>query len=120
MQSSIFDIDGTLVESVRADSEIYAASIEAVLGSIRFRVGWEEYEFVTDGGILFEVLDDNSIAHENALTDSIRREFLMRMEAHISEHGPFSEDPSNNNVRIRRMSASRPFSALRFLSCRVI
>ena len=52
MHAVIFDIDGTLVQSVEVDESLYVKAIRSVLGQIEFRSNWADYEFVTDTGIL--------------------------------------------------------------------
>lgn len=106
MQAVIFDIDGTLLESMRVDGEIYTASIKSVLGDVLFRNGWEDYEHVTDGGILNGVLADNSIPHKSEYVDAIKHECLARMRAHILEHGPFVEMPGAKQLIQRLIHSS--------------
>jgi phosphoglycolate phosphatase-like HAD superfamily hydrolase len=57
----IFDIDGTLVDSVADDARLYGVAVREVLGDVSVRARWSEYEHVTDAGIL------RQICHENGL-----------------------------------------------------
>jgi FMN phosphatase YigB (HAD superfamily) len=57
----IFDIDGTLVDSVAVDAHLYKVAVREVLGDVSLRPRWSEYEHITDAGIL------RQICHENAL-----------------------------------------------------
>lgn len=57
----IFDIDGTLVDSVADDARLYGVAVREVLGDVALRPRWSEYEHVTDCGIL------RQICHENGL-----------------------------------------------------
>ncbi len=52
----MFDIDGTLVQSYEFDEEIYARSVEEVIGS-EINRNWSEYKNVTDVGILNEIIE---------------------------------------------------------------
>jgi phosphoglycolate phosphatase-like HAD superfamily hydrolase len=57
----IFDIDGTLVDTVADDARLYAAAVREVLGDVSIRPRWSDYEHVTDAGIL------RQLCHENRL-----------------------------------------------------
>lgn len=56
MHHVMFDIDGTLVQSMKLDSECYVEAVNNVLGIIIYN-DWSKYKYVTDAGILNEVLD---------------------------------------------------------------
>ena len=62
MNAVIFDIDGTLVQSAKVDDELYRQSITSVFGQVQFRPSSSDYEFVTDSGILSQLLDDNGLS----------------------------------------------------------
>ena len=54
-----FDIDGTLVASADFDADLYAETIQDVLG-VAIETDWSQYENVTDSGILEEILEKHS------------------------------------------------------------
>lgn len=91
MQAVIFDIDGTLLQSSEADERIYRRSLIEVLGPVRFRPRLCDYEFVTDSGILRQVMDDNRIQASSDLVAAVQDDFIQRLGAHIRAHGPFAE-----------------------------
>jgi beta-phosphoglucomutase-like phosphatase (HAD superfamily) len=93
MHAIIFDIDGTLLDSDVIDAELYVAAVRHVLGDVRIRGGWGEYEYVTDTGILGSILDDNGIDRGDHVVESVRTEFLRRVREHVHANGPFSEIP---------------------------
>lgn len=93
MDALIFDIDGTLIQSADIDDALYRASVTAVLGAVRFRECWSDYERVTDSGILAQVLEDNDLTHTPDRTATIQAHFVRALEAHVAEHGPFREMP---------------------------
>ncbi len=93
MHAVIFDIDGTLLQSASGDDALYRASVTAVLGSVRFRPSLSDYEFVTDSGILLQVLDDNSLALNPGQESEIKAHFVEALSSHIGENGPFKEVP---------------------------
>ncbi|MEM9208555.1 MAG: HAD family hydrolase [Pseudomonadota bacterium] len=88
MHTLVFDIDGTLIESMAIDSDLYFGAIEQVLGPVRFR-DLNEYEHVTDDGILSQVFDDNGIAQSAEITKSIKQLFVAGIRAHIDDDGGF-------------------------------
>lgn len=90
MKAILFDIDGTLIESMTVDTELYLASIGEVLGSVRFRGALSDYEHVTDNGILAQVLDDNGYPFDEQTAAAIKAIFVDKIERHIETEGPFS------------------------------
>ena len=90
MKAILFDIDGTLIESMTVDTELYLASIGEVLGSVRFRGALSDYEHVTDNGILAQVLDDNGYPFDEQTAAAIKAIFVGKIERHIETEGPFS------------------------------
>ncbi|MBT8084616.1 MAG: HAD hydrolase-like protein [Woeseia sp.] len=89
MDAVIFDIDDTLLHSMSIDDQLYRLAINDVVGDVRFRESLAEYEHVSDSGILQQVLIDNSINVD--VFDEIRERFLLSLESHVAEHGPFRE-----------------------------
>ena len=90
MKAILFDIDGTLIESMTVDTGLYLASISEVLGPVRFRSALGDYEHVTDNGILAQVLDDNGYPFDEQTAAAIKSIFVARIERHIETEGPFS------------------------------
>ena len=86
----IFDIDGTLLESASVDDALYRKAVVSVLGNVRFRDSLEDYDFVTDSGILAQVLEDNKLSDANAAA-AIKQRFVGSLREHIAERGPFPE-----------------------------
>ena len=93
MHAVIFDIDGTLLDSDVVDGLLYTGAVRRVLGNLRLRASWGEYEHVTDTGILHEILSDNAIAPDDGIVESVRRRFLDDIRGHIEENGPFAPIP---------------------------
>lgn len=56
----IFDIDGTLVDSVAFDARAYVAAVGDVLGNVSLRADWS-YGHVTDSGILRQICEENRL-----------------------------------------------------------
>ena len=98
MHAVIFDIDGTLLQSAAVDEALYVEAILSVLGDVQFRPSLEDYDFVTDAGILSQVLDDNGIAHRSKAVSAIKTTFVDALRCHISERGPFQEIPGAKDL----------------------
>ena len=93
MHAVIFDIDGTLLHSAAVDDALYRQAVRDVLGEVRLRQSLNEYPFVTDTGILRQILKDNDIDSEQDPLEEIRTTFVELLQAHVTEHGPFEEIP---------------------------
>lgn len=89
MKAIVFDVDGTLIESMAVDSQLYFSSITSVLGPIEFRSSLNDYDHVTDSGIIAQLIDDNELSPEPSAIDSIRRLFVAGLIEHIQTIGPF-------------------------------
>ena len=93
MKAIVLDIDGTLIESMTIDSDLYFASISAVLGSVEIRENLNDYDHVTDSGIIAQVMEDNGLPQDSDAIDKIRNRFVAGLTEHIKIDGPFPEIP---------------------------
>lgn len=77
----IFDIDGTLVESVAIDDRLYGDAVRDTLGNVVLRERWSNYTHISDAGILREICDDNALRFDD-VHQSVRTQFgeLFRAE----------------------------------------
>lgn len=91
LHAVIFDIDGTLLESASVDDALYRDAVVSVLGNVRFRASLADYDYVTDAGILVQILEDNEITPVSGDIPAIKSHFVASLRKHISDHGPFSE-----------------------------
>lgn len=89
MKAIIFDIDGTLVESMAVDTELYFAAIREVLGEVDVRRDLHDYEHVTDAGILGQLLDDNGLSSRDDLATEFQRTFLGKLKQYVADAGTF-------------------------------
>jgi phosphoglycolate phosphatase-like HAD superfamily hydrolase len=106
LKAVIFDIDGALIESMAIDSYLYFSSISAVLGSVKFRENLNDYDHVTDSGIIAQVMEDNALQPDSNAIDSIRSRFVAGLTEHIDTDGPFPEIPGAAQF-IDRLRASK-------------
>ena len=95
----IFDIDGTLLESVAADDSLYRNAVFNVLGDVRLRSSLYDYEHISDSGILSQVLADNGL--DDALFVDVKSEFMQLLRRHIDECGPFIQIPGADDMLLR-------------------
>ena len=108
MHAIIFDIDGTLLRSAAVDDALYRQAVRQVLGDVRLRSSLHDYEFVTDTGILRQILADNRIDGDDPLV-SIRSAFVDLLRAHVDAEGPFTEIPGARDL-LDRLSASPQYA----------
>lgn len=89
MKAIIFDIDGTLIESMAVDTELYFSSISKILGPVSVRNQLGDYDHVTDSGILAQLLNDNGYSFDDEVAASIQAIFIEGIRRHIETVGPF-------------------------------
>ncbi len=89
MKAIVFDVDGTLIESMSVDSELYFSSINTVLGPVNIRKDLSDYNNVTDSGILAQLINDNGFSFEDEVAESIQAIFVESLRKHIQTVGPF-------------------------------
>ena len=86
MIATIFDIDGTLVESFDFDGASYVSAIREVLGEIYIDDDWSKYKNVTDSGMLREIMEENKI-QEDGQIEEIRKKFGELIEQYLENGG---------------------------------
>ena len=89
MKAIIFDIDGTLIESMSVDTELYFSAISEVLGPVSVRNKLSDYDHVTDSGILAQLLDDNGYSFDEEVAATFKAVFVDCLRRHIKAEGPF-------------------------------
>ena len=93
MHAVILDIDGTLLNSNEIDDSLYLTAVRRVLGQAKVRESWGLYRHVTDGGILEEILTDNSLTRSAEILGAVRQSFVESVRQHVERAGPFMEIP---------------------------
>ncbi len=105
MDAVILDIDGTLIESMSVDTELYFASVAEILGPVTTRDRLDDYEHVTDSWILKQLLADNGLPDDERTIESVYDTFVARLSEHIESKGPFEAiDGAKRFVRRLRSS----------------
>ena len=88
VKAIIFDIDGTLIESMSVDTQLYFSAVQEVLGPVRIRkLG--DYDHVTDSGVLEQILDDNGYPVDHEVARSVKAVFVEGIRRHIEKVGSF-------------------------------
>ena len=81
----MFDIDGTLVDSMRVDSRLYARAVRETLGGdVCIDDTWRPYVHVTDSGILDEILVQHRFPEPlDPLRAEVKRRFIELVRGHL-------------------------------------
>ena len=98
MHATVFDIDGTLLQSAGVDDELYKDAVRSVIRGALIRPSLSDYDYVSDSGILAQIMTDNSIPSGSEQASVIKSRFMDLLRAHISKHGPFEEVPGAKNI----------------------
>ena len=86
MITLIFDIDGTLIDSMRFDSELYINAINDIVGDVHILDDWAEYEDVTDPGILNQIMRENGVLNAEEQAERIRMRFGDLIMAYLTDN----------------------------------
>ena len=86
MIATIFDIDGTLVESFGFDDACYISAIREVLGEVHIHDDWSKYKNVTDTGSLRQIIEENKIQEEGQI-EEVRTKFGELIRRYLQNSG---------------------------------
>ena len=86
MIATIFDIDGTLVDSFGFDDACYISAIREVLGEVYIHNDWSKYKNVTDTGSLRQIMEENKI-QEVGQVEEVRTKFGELIRQHLQNGG---------------------------------
>jgi phosphoglycolate phosphatase-like HAD superfamily hydrolase len=110
MSLAIFDIDGTLTESVAVDEVCFVRAFRDVLGIERINTNWLDYTFQTDSGLALEICRHHLGRDPGG--DELRclqARFSELLCAAVAEAGqPIREVPGAAAL-LRRLSACSPW-----------
>ncbi len=85
----IFDIDGTLVDSVKTDFQCFELALEEVFPFQASNIEWESFPHMTDSALLRDVVRQQM--HRNPTANEIgnfQRFFFARIEQKVAEMQP--------------------------------
>src|SRR5689334_4950614 len=89
----VFDIDGTLTRTAGIDARLFEQAFEAALGVPLHSTDWDDYEHVTDAGILGEAIARVlGRAAAQADLDAMQARFFALLDAHLDAHETLSVD----------------------------
>ena len=86
MIATIFDIDGTLVDSFGFDDACYISAIREVLGKVYIHNDWSKYKNVTDTGSLRQIMEENKI-QEVGQVEEVRTKFGELIRQYLQNGG---------------------------------
>jgi phosphoglycolate phosphatase-like HAD superfamily hydrolase len=105
MRLVIFDVDGTLTQTMNADEQCFVRSLAKVCGFRGVDTDWSRYKHATDAGVLHEIYETRIGRFPSALTISQFREHFVGLLARASSKAPFAA-VTGANVLLSRLAYS--------------
>ena len=90
MRLVIFDIDGTLTQTMKADEECFVRSLAEVCGFRGVDTDWSRYKHATDSGIFHEIHEVRTGRPPSPIEISRFREHFVEMLAQVASDAPFA------------------------------
>src|SRR5260370_4370033 len=90
MQLVMFDIDGTLTETMKIDEECFVRSFKDVFGFADIDTDWSHYPHTTDSGIFHDVFTSRIGRPPTAQEVSQFRQHFIQLLAAASSQSPFA------------------------------
>jgi len=90
MRLVIFDIDGTLTQTTKADEECFVRSLADVCGFSDVDTDWSRYKHATDSGILHEIYEAHIGRSPSPDEISQFRQHFVDLLAQASSEAPFA------------------------------
>ena len=90
MHLVMFDIDGTLTETMKVDEECFVRSFNDVFGFADIDTDWLHYPHTTDSGIFHDVFTSRIGRSPTAQEASRFRQHFIRLLAAASSQSPFA------------------------------
>src|ERR1700757_4600557 len=86
----MFDIDGTLTETMKVDEECFVRSFKDVFGFVDIDIDWSHYPHTTDSGIFHDVFTSRTDRSPTAREVSQFRHHFIQLLAAASSQSPFA------------------------------
>jgi phosphoglycolate phosphatase-like HAD superfamily hydrolase len=83
----IFDLDGTLVESVAFDGALYSEAVREIIGDVDVDASWLSYRHVTDAGVLSQIIEEHRVPHAVEVEARVREVFGAKVQRHLEQGG---------------------------------
>lgn len=90
MRLIIFDVDGTLTQTVKTDTECFVRSLADVCGFHEVDTDWSHYKHATDSGIFRDIYKARVGRSPSPLMISQFRDHFVGLLAHASSSVPFT------------------------------
>ena len=90
MRLVIFDIDGTLTQTMKADEECFVRSLAEVCGFDDVSTDWSRYKHATDSGIFHEIHQVRTGRSPSPIEISRFRQHFVGLLARVSCDAPFT------------------------------
>ena len=90
MRLVIFDIDGTLTQTMKADEECFVRSLDAACGFSNVDTDWSRYKHATDSGIFREIYETRTGRLPSPSEASQFRQHFIQLLAAASSQSPFA------------------------------
>jgi len=91
MHLIMFDIDGTLTETMKIDEECVVRSFEDVFGFVSIDTDWSYYPHTTDPGIFNDLFTSRTGRRPTAQDVSQFRQHFIQLLAAASSQSPFAQ-----------------------------
>jgi phosphoglycolate phosphatase-like HAD superfamily hydrolase len=90
MRLVIFDIDGTLTQTMKADEECFVRSLAEVCGFGDVDTDWSRYRHATDSGIFHEIHETRTGRPPSPIEISRFRHYFVDLLARVSSEAAFA------------------------------
>jgi phosphoglycolate phosphatase-like HAD superfamily hydrolase len=90
MRLVIFDIDGTLTQTAKADEECFVRSLAEVCGFRGVDTDWSRYKHATDSGIFQEIHETRTGWPPSPIEISRFRQHFVEMLTRVASDAPFA------------------------------
>src|SRR5262249_60120372 len=90
MRLVIFDIDGTLTQTMNADAECFVRSLADVCGFTDVDTDWSRYKHATDSGVFHEIFKARAGRSPSPIESSQFRQHFVGLLAPASSEAPFA------------------------------
>jgi phosphoglycolate phosphatase-like HAD superfamily hydrolase len=90
MRLVIFDVDGTLTQTMKADEECFVRSLAEVCGFSDVDSDWSRYKHATDSGVFHEIYESRTGQHPSLSEISRFRQHFVGLLAQVSSEAAFA------------------------------